>query len=145
VNTPNKRLDEDVARQYFQQMIQALEYCHSLNVIHRDLKPQNILYDPDKDCIKIVDFGLSTLLKEKDQKIRDMGGTTSYLAPEIFNMSSGYSGQAADIWSIGVILFNCCTGGNLILKFKSFSRRKTRFYLKNFLSLKRQLRSFTIV
>ncbi len=96
-----------------------MEYCHRLNIIHRDLKPQNVLYDPDNDCIKIVDFGLSTLLKEKDQKIRDMGGTTNYLAPEIFNMSGGYSGQAADIWSIGVILFNCCTGGNIKKKMKN--------------------------
>ena len=104
-------MDEDESRLYFQQMIQALEYCHNLNIIHRDLKPQNILIDPDNNCIKIVDFGLSTLLSEKDQKIKDMGGTTTYLAPEIFNMSSGYNGQAADIWSIGVILYNCVTGG----------------------------------
>lgn len=100
-------------------MIQALEYCHNLNIIHRDLKPQNILIDPDNNCIKIVDFGLSTLLSEKDQKIKDMGGTTTYLAPEIFNMSSGYNGQAADIWSIGVILYNCVTGGNFFIFIKT--------------------------
>jgi 5'-AMP-activated protein kinase catalytic alpha subunit len=110
MDNEEKHLSEDESRLYFQQMLQALQYCHSLNIIHRDIKPQNILYDSDNNCIKIVDFGLSALLNEKDQKIRELGGTTSYLAPEIFSMSSGYNGQASDVWSIGVLLYNLCTG-----------------------------------
>jgi serine/threonine protein kinase len=89
----------------------ALEYCHALNVVHRDLKPENILIDKNTKSIKISDFGLSTLLKNKDDMIQNACGTPNYLAPEVIK-SAGYLGQAADIWSAGVILYNCVTGAN---------------------------------
>lgn len=90
-------------------MIQALEYCHKLNIIHRDLKPENILLDKKNDCIKISDFGLSTILKSKDEIIKNACGTTNYLAPEVVKLT-GYQGQPSDIWSAGCILYNCVTG-----------------------------------
>jgi len=106
------RLTEDESRLYFQQMIQAIEYCHSLKIIHRDLKPENILIDKVNKCIKISDFGLSTLLKSDYEKIKHSAGTLDYLAPEVFKHTDGYLGHPADIWGAGVILFNMVTGRN---------------------------------
>lgn len=102
-------MSEDKARTYFQQIILAVKYLHSKNIIHRDLKPENILIDKENDLIKITDFGLSALINRKDQLLPDIAGTTDYLAPEVIKQT-GYLGQSADIWSCGVILFNCVTG-----------------------------------
>ena len=113
-----ERLTEELSRFYFQQIITVLEYCHNKNIIHRDLKPENILFDDKDNCIKISDFGLATILKEKDEKLSDFCGTTNYIAPEIIKetgkifSSGGYSGQPADIWSSGVILYNMVSGEN---------------------------------
>lgn len=106
---PNCQMTEEKSRTYFQQMIQALEYCHKLNIIHRDLKPENILIDKKNNCLKISDFGLSTILKSKDELIKNACGTTNYLAPEVIKLT-GYQGQPSDVWSAGVILYNCVTG-----------------------------------
>ena len=102
-------MNEDKARVYFQQIISAVNYLHNKNIIHRDLKPENILIDKKNHCIKITDFGLSALIKQKNQILPDIAGTTDYLAPEVIKQI-GYLGQSADIWSCGVILFNCVTG-----------------------------------
>jgi len=107
-------MTEEKARVYFQQMIQALEYCHQLNIIHRDLKPENILIDKKNNCLKISDFGLSTILKSKDELINNACGTTNYLAPEVIKLV-GYQGQPSDIWSAGVILYNCVTGSKFLI------------------------------
>ena len=102
-------MNEDKARRYFQQIISAVNYLHNKNIIHRDLKPENILINKKNQGIKITDFGLSALIKQKNQILPDIAGTTDYLAPEIIKQI-GYLGQSADIWSCGVILFNCVTG-----------------------------------
>lgn len=54
------RIPEEQARRYFQQLIDAVEFCHSKGVYHRDLKPENLLLDT-QGCLKISDFGLSAL------------------------------------------------------------------------------------
>ena len=119
-------MNEDKARRYFQQIISAVNYLHNKNIIHRDLKPENILIDKKNQGIKITDFGLSALIKQKNQILPDIAGTTDYLAPEIIKQI-GYLGQSADIWSCGVILFNCVTGkkpfigsSSMMLNNKSF-------------------------
>jgi 5'-AMP-activated protein kinase catalytic alpha subunit len=94
-------LAEPVARSYFQQLIDALDYMHGLNAIHRDLKPENLLLDAEGH-LKIADFGLSVFSGGGMLKTRC--GTPNYVAPEIFH-ADGYSGAPADIWSAGVILF----------------------------------------
>lgn len=110
-NQPDKKLDEDKSRKFFHQIIQALEYCHKVGVIHRDLKPENILIDNKNNCIKISDFGLSTIIKNNDDVLKTACGTINYLAPEVVKQT-GYYGTYADIWSAGVILYNCVTGKN---------------------------------
>ncbi|KAL2238539.1 UNVERIFIED_CONTAM: CBL-interacting serine/threonine-protein kinase 3 [Sesamum indicum] len=104
------RMKEDEARKYFQQLINAVDYCHSRGVFHRDLKPENLLLDAAGN-LKVSDFGLSAL----SQQVRDDGllhttcGTPNYVAPEVLN-DRGYHGATADLWSCGVILFVLLAG-----------------------------------
>ncbi|CAL9205935.1 CBL-interacting protein kinase 18 [Musa acuminata AAA Group] len=104
------RLKEDVARKYFQQLINAVDFCHSRGVYHRDLKPENLLLD-DNGNLKISDFGLSALAESKRQDglLHTTCGTPAYVAPEVLNRK-GYDGAKADIWSCGVILFVLMAG-----------------------------------
>ncbi|KAK9283702.1 hypothetical protein L1049_011952 [Liquidambar formosana] len=99
------RLKEDTARKYFQQLISAVDFCHSRGVYHRDLKPENLLLD-ENGSLKVSDFGLSALAESKRQDglLHTTCGTPAYVAPEIISRK-GYNGAKADIWSCGVILF----------------------------------------
>lgn len=104
------RMREEEARKYFQQLINAVDYCHSRGVFHRDLKPENLLLDAGGN-LKVSDFGLSAL----SQQVRDDGllhtacGTPNYVAPEVLD-DIGYDGATADLWSCGVILFVLLSG-----------------------------------
>ncbi|XP_024386827.1 CBL-interacting serine/threonine-protein kinase 9 [Physcomitrium patens] len=104
------RLSEDEARKYFQQLIDAVDYCHSRQVYHRDLKPENLLLD-SKGNLKISDFGLSALPQQfrEDGLLHTTCGTPNYVAPEVI-MDKGYSGATADLWSCGVILYVLMAG-----------------------------------
>ncbi|XP_058207756.1 CBL-interacting serine/threonine-protein kinase 21-like isoform X2 [Rhododendron vialii] len=101
------RLDEKHARKHFQQLIDAVDYCHCRGVYHRDLKPQNLLLG-SKDNLKVSDFGLSALRKPGDV-LSTACGSPSYVAPELL-ANKGYEGAAADVWSCGVILFELLAG-----------------------------------
>ncbi|KAK4268920.1 hypothetical protein QN277_022147 [Acacia crassicarpa] len=104
------KLKENEARQYFQQLINAVDYCHSRGVFHRDLKPENLLLDTN-GILKVSDFGLSTYSQQDDALLRTACGTPNYVAPEVLNANTkGYDGSAADIWSCGVILFVLMAG-----------------------------------
>ncbi|KAJ0788883.1 putative protein kinase AGC-MAST family [Helianthus annuus] len=126
-------LDEDVARIYIAEVVLALEYLHSLCVVHRDLKPDNLLIAHDGH-IKLTDFGLSKVglinstddlsgpavslgdnnsqslsgSQQERRKNRSAVGTPDYLAPEIL-LGTGH-GTSADWWSVGVILFELIVG-----------------------------------
>ncbi|KAL0407436.1 UNVERIFIED_CONTAM: CBL-interacting protein kinase [Sesamum latifolium] len=104
------RLKEDAARKYFQQLVAAVDFCHSRGVYHRDLKPENLLLD-EFGNLKVSDFGLSALIdsKRQDGLLHTTCGTPAYVAPEVIN-KRGYDGEKADIWSCGVILFVLLAG-----------------------------------
>ncbi|XP_062007987.1 CBL-interacting serine/threonine-protein kinase 25-like [Rosa rugosa] len=99
------KLKEDVARKYFQQLISAVDFCHSRGVSHRDLKPENLLLDENED-LKVSDFGLSALPEQhwSDGMLHTQCGTPAYVAPEILR-KKGYDGAKTDLWSCGVVLF----------------------------------------
>ncbi|CBH09328.1 protein kinase, putative [Trypanosoma brucei gambiense DAL972] len=103
------RFDEATARLYFQQLICAVHYCHGLNIVHRDLKAENLLLGKDNE-LKICDWGLSRYTREApmrgDRRIRfhSLAGSIDYQAPEVLS-GRGYEGSACDIWSCGAILF----------------------------------------
>lgn len=104
------KLKEGAARKYFQQLISAVDYCHSRGVCHRDLKPENLLLDENGN-LKVTDFGLSALAESKQQDglLHTTCGTPAYVAPEVINRK-GYDGCKADIWSCGVILYVLLAG-----------------------------------
>ncbi|KAK7381519.1 hypothetical protein VNO80_00064 [Phaseolus coccineus] len=104
------KLSEDLARKYFQQLISAVDHCHSRGVTHRDLKPENLLLDQNED-LKVSDFGLSALPEQRraDGMLVTPCGTPAYVAPEVLK-KKGYDGSKADIWSCGVILYALLCG-----------------------------------
>ncbi|XP_075519061.1 CBL-interacting serine/threonine-protein kinase 9-like isoform X3 [Primulina tabacum] len=104
------KLKEGVARMYFQQLINAVDYCHSRGVYHRDLKPENLLLD-SHGVLKVSDFGLSAFSKQvrEDGLLHTACGTPNYVAPEVLN-DKGYDGTTSDVWSCGVILFVLMAG-----------------------------------
>lgn len=104
------KLKEELVRKYFQQLIDAVDFCHSRGVYHRDLKPENVLLDENGD-LKVSDFGLSALMESKknDGLLHTTCGTPAYVAPEVIR-KKGYDGAKADIWSCGVILYVLLAG-----------------------------------
>ncbi|CAN1811973.1 CBL-interacting serine/threonine-protein kinase 6 [Linum perenne] len=104
------RLKEDVARVYFQQLISAIDFCHSRGVYHRDLKPENLLLDEEGN-LKVTDFGLSAFSEhlKQDGLLHTTCGTPAYVAPEVIK-KKGYNGAKADLWSCGVILYVLLAG-----------------------------------
>ncbi|GMY29190.1 CBL-interacting serine/threonine-protein kinase 5-like [Fagus crenata] len=104
------KLKEDSARKYFQQLISAVDFCHSRGVSHRDLKPENLLLDENEN-LKVSDFGLSALPEQlrNDGLLHTQCGTPAYVAPEVLKRK-GYDGSKADIWSCGVILYVLLAG-----------------------------------
>lgn len=104
------KLNEDLARKYFQQLISAVDFCHSRGVSHRDLKPENLLLDENGN-LKVSDFGLSALPEQlrNDGLLHTRCGTPAYVAPEVLR-KKGYDGAKADIWSCGVILYVLLAG-----------------------------------
>ena len=122
------RLREDAARSYFQQLISAVDFCHSRGVYHRDLKPENLLLD-ERGNLKVTDFGLCALSdhSQQDGLLHTACGTPAYVAPEVI-AKRGYDGAKADIWSCGVVLFVLLAGflpfqdDNLIAMYKKIYR-----------------------
>lgn len=96
------RMKERDARKHFRQIISAVEYCHSLHVIHRDLKAENLLLD-EKLNVKIADFGFSNQFNP-GETLNTWCGSPPYAAPELFE-GRDYSGPEVDIWSLGVVLY----------------------------------------
>lgn len=106
-----KRLTEQEACEIFQQLISAIEYLHKFKIAHRDIKPENIILesnDKKKINVKLIDFGLSNVYKP-GELLKTMCGSPCYAAPEII-IGSKYKGEAVDVWSTGITLFNMVCG-----------------------------------
>mmetsp|Transcript_6089 Transcript_6089/g.7293 ORF Transcript_6089/g.7293 Transcript_6089/m.7293 type:complete len:126 (-) Transcript_6089:66-443(-) len=90
------------------QMVCRLEYLHSKNFVHRDMKPENILVGADGH-IKLADFGLAKEgMSKANSRAKTFLGSPAYLAPEIFD-SSGVS-RSSDIYQMGVVLYELLFG-----------------------------------
>jgi len=100
-------LPEAEALWIFKQIVEGVKYLHDMQVMHRDLKPTNILLTEQGD-IKIADFGVATQLKELSEEHNTMCGTANYISPEI--ASNLPHGIETDIWSLGCILYALILG-----------------------------------
>uniref|UniRef100_A0A1Y1NGJ7 non-specific serine/threonine protein kinase n=1 Tax=Photinus pyralis TaxID=7054 RepID=A0A1Y1NGJ7_PHOPY len=96
------RMTEETARKTFWQILSAVEYCHNRNIVHRDLKAENLLLDSNNN-IKIADFGFSNYFTTSGQ-LSTWCGSPPYAAPEVFE-GKKYTGPEIDIWSLGVVLY----------------------------------------
>ncbi|XP_075053662.1 serine/threonine-protein kinase SIK1 [Mixophyes fleayi] len=100
--TVRGRLSEEEARDKFLQILSAVVYCHSQNIVHRDLKTENLLLDENMD-IKLADFGFGNFYME-GRPLNTWCGSPPYAAPEVFQ-GQEYEGPLLDVWSLGVVLY----------------------------------------
>lgn len=111
-NTPDFHFTEQQSAKYMLQIFKAAEFMHKLNIVHLDLKPENVLCDEKLENLKVADFGLSIDISRygPDQKdnIRHMGGTLDYVSPEALKYEPIC--LQTDMWSIGVILYILVSG-----------------------------------
>lgn len=100
--------DEQYAAKIFKQIMQSINYCHSLEIAHRDLKPENFLYETkdENSDIKVIDFGLSKICYQKNtgkiERLKTRAGTPYYISPEVL---AGNYDKSCDLWSAGCILY----------------------------------------
>lgn len=102
---------EETAADVMRQMLQAINYLHSHNIVHRDLKLENWMYgtssSPDQDRLKLIDFGFSEIMASDDTVLQMPCGTLHYTSPEV--LSRNYSNKC-DLWSMGVICYMLLVG-----------------------------------
>ncbi|KAJ3352887.1 Serine/threonine-protein kinase par-1 [Entophlyctis luteolus] len=102
-------LSEREARKFFRQIISAMDHCHLANVVHRDLKLENLLLNDKKDIL-ISDFGLGRMYNPDSQEnLKTFCGTPNYAAVELIS-GIPYNGMKSDIWAMGVALYVMMTG-----------------------------------
>lgn len=120
-------LSEDDAKFYVAEVTLALEYLHKNNIIHRDVKPENILIARDGH-IRLADFGLSKFLDlQNGQTTKRLCGTVEYMAPEMFR-KTGYS-TSVDWWALGILTYDV-TQGQVRITISSFSDNFMVIFLK---------------
>eukprot|EP00828_Plagiopyla_frontata_P018640 TRINITY_DN2388_c0_g1_i1.p2 TRINITY_DN2388_c0_g1~~TRINITY_DN2388_c0_g1_i1.p2 ORF type:complete len:207 (-),score=17.30 TRINITY_DN2388_c0_g1_i1:609-1229(-) len=100
-----KKFSEQQTKFFIACIVVALEYLHQNNVLHRDVKPENIVFD-DQGYLHLADFGIARYWKCDNES--DTSGTPGYMAPEVMNKTS--HGIAADYYAVGVICYECMLG-----------------------------------
>jgi serine/threonine protein kinase len=117
-----KRFTQQETVKYATQIAEALKYCHSKGVVHRDVKLENVLLNSKND-IKICDFGSSALIEE-GERLDGQYGTPVYVSPEVLNENYDHK---TDIWSFGVLCYELLIGSN---PFEIETLTKEQTYLK---------------
>mmetsp|Transcript_36355 Transcript_36355/g.47961 ORF Transcript_36355/g.47961 Transcript_36355/m.47961 type:complete len:476 (+) Transcript_36355:61-1488(+) len=104
------RFSEDKAKPIIRNIASALAYCHRSGIVHRDVKPENVLFisNEEESSVKLVDFGFSTYLPCSEEKLTLFCGTPMYVAPEVIQ-GEGYM-EEVDNWSLGVMMYIMLAG-----------------------------------
>ncbi|KAI8612312.1 kinase-like domain-containing protein [Chytriomyces sp. MP71] len=98
----NVKVMEHEAREIFRSIVKALNYLHAHCIVHRDVKPQNILIDTNRN-VKLIDFGLASYFVH-NSFLAAACGSLQYCAPELLERKN-YCGPEVDTWSLGVVLY----------------------------------------
>jgi len=107
-----KVLPEAQVLRWADQLLDALTYCHRQGVIHRDIKPQNIIITPESKAV-LVDFGLAKLVNPDDPRTRTVMrglGTPEYAPPEQYDTREGHTDARTDLYSLGATLYYALAG-----------------------------------
>lgn len=102
----NSVLSEDIAVFIVRQIASALDYCHSIDIIHNDVKPENILLK-EENVAKLSDFGCSKYKYEQCSLMGGLIGTLDYVCPDKIK---GKYDEKTDVWALGIVLYEAITG-----------------------------------
>ncbi|CAK67207.1 unnamed protein product (macronuclear) [Paramecium tetraurelia] len=102
------QLCENEAKLLFVQIVDALNYLHENNILHRDLKLSNIYFNKEQQ-LKVGGFNYAIKLEQKEERRRSICGSSQYLAPDILDNENGYSFEV-DLWYLGIILYTLIFG-----------------------------------
>ena len=104
---PNRRIEEQLCKEIYLQILNGIEFIHSKNIYHRDIKLENLIINSN-NTVKIIDFGFSARCPP-NKTLNFFCGTPSYMPPEIVQKKE-YIGSPVDIWSLGILLFTMLCG-----------------------------------
>lgn len=122
-------INEKYIKYYFKQIINAVKYLYNKNIIHGDLKPNNILLNGNKRTVKLCDFGLVKKINETMIPTL-ICGSPLYMAPELLSKKSRNQ-YSSDIWSLGLILYEMIYGYNPLIQCKDIIELTTCVTTKN--------------
>ncbi|XP_039604861.1 tribbles homolog 2 isoform X2 [Polypterus senegalus] len=106
-----KKLREEEAARLFHQIASAVAHCHDSGLVLRDLKLRKFVFkNEDRNLIKLESLEDAYILEGEDDSLADKHGCPAYVSPEILNTNGSYSGKAADVWSLGVMLYTMLVG-----------------------------------
>ncbi|XP_066582727.1 tribbles homolog 2 [Prorops nasuta] len=106
-----RRLREPEARRLFRQAARAVATCHEYGVVLRDLKLRKFVFaDEARTRLRLESLEDAVIVENQDDKLTDRRGCPAYVAPEVLRSGRAYSGMAADIWSLGVLLYTMLVG-----------------------------------
>ncbi|XP_015610356.1 tribbles homolog 2 [Cephus cinctus] len=106
-----RRLREPEARRLFRQAARAVATCHENGVVLRDLKLRKFVFaDEARTRLRLESLEDAVIVEDHDDKLTDRRGCPAYVAPEVLRSGRAYSGRAADIWSLGVLLYTMLVG-----------------------------------
>ena len=113
INSPSYIIPEDIAIEFLIQIFESIDYLHSINIIHCDIKPENyvvIFHKKGNDIplLKLIDFGNIRKIPQNNQKLYNFSGTKEYMAPEALE-NTGFN-EKIDEWAAGIIMYNMLTG-----------------------------------
>lgn len=106
-----RKLREDEAARLFRQIASAVAHCHDNGLVLRDLKLRKFVFkNEDRSLVKLESLEDTYILAGHDDSLSDKHGCPAYVSPEILNARGSYSGKAADVWSLGVMLYTILVG-----------------------------------